>query len=414
MRKNFLTVMAAALLVVGLTACGGGDNAIKFSTYEARNGEAVITIDIPQGEGEKQQNISKGILDIMAGSAIAKEVGKMKEGNLKEVADDFSAQMNELLNSGDYGPATADLTIEATYLNEASATFHVYDGVYVNGEPDVYDRVLRLSDGHVMEQDEMVKISAEDLQSLIEKNLKEEIPVYLEDGYWMLPAGEDSCRVFWLISRAGGGEVMIPIAEMEPFLTEEGKALMTAKPLEFTISSGDEAESTESEDSTEDEANEPNDASVIFSNGKLGPVEVGKAMPNLPMSVDELYDKFNHKMEEHEDEMDGAWTEDYYLFMKDGKEVFRANIYEGKVNSIRLLSGSSFIKTPDGISVGSSARVLFNKVPMEWGTYYEGETFGTNGHFTYYVNSDDLIQTDIPHKADHFKPDAKVVGIVYQ
>lgn len=251
MRKNFLTVMAVALLVVGLTACGGGDNAIKFSTYEARNGEAVITIDIPQGGGEKQQNISKGILDIMAGSAIAKEVGKMKEGNLKEVADDFSAQMNELLNSGDYGPATADLTIEATYLNEASATFHVYDGVYVNGSPDVYDRVVRLSDGHVMEQSEMVNISEEDLQTLIEKNLKEEIPVYLEDGYWMLPAGEDSCRVFWLISRAGGGEVMIPIAEMEPFLTEEGKALMTAKPLEFTISSGDEAESTESEDNTD-------------------------------------------------------------------------------------------------------------------------------------------------------------------
>ena len=140
------------------------------------------------------------------------------------------------------------MTIEANFLNEASATFHVYDGVYVNGEPDVYDRVVRLSDGHVMEQDELVNISAEDLQALIEKNLKEEMPVYLEDGYWVLPAGVDSCRVFWLISRAGGGEVMIPISEMESFLTPEGKSLFTAKPIEFQKISGEEA-GEESEDS---------------------------------------------------------------------------------------------------------------------------------------------------------------------
>ena len=278
MRKNFLTVMAVALLVVGLTACSGGDNAFKFSTYEARNGEAVITIDIPQGEGEKQQNVSKGILDIMAHSAIAKEAGEPKTGNLKEVADDYSKRMAELLNSGDYGPATADLTIEASYLNEASVTFHVYDGVYVNGEPDVYDQVVRLSDGHVMEQSEMVDISAEDLQPLIEKNLKEEMPVYLEDGYWILPAGTDSCRVFWLISRADGGEVKIPISEMESFLTPEGKSMFTAKPTEFTKSSGDESESgEESAEETESvEEGETTGAGALSATSIDDPVELTK------------------------------------------------------------------------------------------------------------------------------------------
>lgn len=273
MRKIIFVLMAVALLVVGLAACGGGDNALKFSTYEARNGEAVITVDIPQGEGDKQQNISKGIHDIMVHSAIAKEVGEPKDGSLKEVADDYSKRMADLLQSGDYGPATADLTIEANFLNEASATFHVYDGVYVNGEPDVYDRVVRLSDGHVMEQDELVNISAEDLQALIEKNLKEEMPVYLEDGYWILPAGVDSCRVFWLISRADGGEVMIPISEMEAFLTPEGKSLFTAKPLEFQKNSGEEA-GEESETTENAEGGEEAGASVDVSN--VDPEELTK------------------------------------------------------------------------------------------------------------------------------------------
>jgi len=273
MKKAISTKVFAILLVAGLTACSGGDNAFKFSTYEARNGEAVITIDIPQGEGEKQQSVSKGILDIMTHSAIAKEAGEPKTGNLKEVADDYSKRMAELLKSGDYGPATADLTIEASYMNEASATFHVNDGVYVNGEPDVYDRVVRLTDGHVMEQSEIVNISAEDLQALIEKNLKEEMPVYLEDGYWIMPAGVDSCRVFWLISRADGGEVMIPISEMEAFLTPEGKSLFTAKPLEFQKNSGEEAgeesETTENaEGGDEEDTSEKAGASVEVSSAE--------------------------------------------------------------------------------------------------------------------------------------------------
>ena len=167
------------------------------------------------------------------------------------------------------------------------------------------------------------------------------------------------------------------------------------------------------EEIAEDADTESENGGLVF-NGKLGSVEVGKPMPNLPQSVDGLYDKFDHKTVEHEDEMDGPWTEDYYLFTKDGKEIFRANIFEGKVFSIRLLSGATFIKTPDGFSVGSSARELFNKVRLEWQNYFEGEVFGTNGHFSYYVNSEDLIKTDIPHKAEHFKQDAKVTGIVYQ
>ena len=153
-------------------------------------------------------------------------------------------------------------------------------------------------------------------------------------------------------------------------------------------------------------------AAFVFD-GKLGPVKVGEPISNLPQSVDGLYDKYDYKKEEHEDEMDGPWTEEYYLFTKDSKEIFRADIYEGKVNQIRLLSGSTFIATPDGISVGSSARELFKKKPMEWTNYYDGNCFGTSGNYCYYINAEDLIQTDVPNKAEQIKPNAKVIGISY-
>ena len=154
------------------------------------------------------------------------------------------------------------------------------------------------------------------------------------------------------------------------------------------------------------------DETVIFANGKLGPVAVGSPVANLPQQVKGLYDKVEHKTEEHEDEMDGAWTEDYYLFTKDGKPVFRVNLDGGKVFSIRLLEGSSFIVTPGGYYVGMPALNLVNRVRMRWETYYDGEVFATKDNFTYYVNSDN-INGDVPTKVEDFKEGATISGIVY-
>ena len=154
------------------------------------------------------------------------------------------------------------------------------------------------------------------------------------------------------------------------------------------------------------------DETVIFANGKLGPVTVGSPIGELPQQVEGLYDKAERKTEEHEDEMDGPWTEDYYIFTKDGKPVFRANIDGGKVYSIRLLEGSSFIVTPGGYYVGMPALDLVNRVRMRWDTYYDGEVFATKDHFTYYVSAD-YINGDIPTKVEDFKEGATITGIVY-
>ena len=151
---------------------------------------------------------------------------------------------------------------------------------------------------------------------------------------------------------------------------------------------------------------------VIFSQGKLGPVTVGSSIGELPQQVEGLYDKFTHETIEHEDEMDGPWTEDYYLFTKGGEDIFRANIADGKVYSIRFLTGSSFIVTPAGFHVGMPALDLVNRIRMVWATDYDGEVYASSENYTYYVSSDD-INGDFPTKIEDFKEGAKLSGIVY-
>ena len=91
-----------------------------------------------------------------------------------------------------------------------------------------------------------------------------------------------------------------------------------------------------------------------------------------------------------------------------------AIIYENKVSSIRLLKDATFISTLDGISVGSSAREVFNKIRADWSTYYEGTAFATRGNFTYHISMDDLIRADVPHNTEQIKPDAKICMIECQ
>lgn len=153
--------------------------------------------------------------------------------------------------------------------------------------------------------------------------------------------------------------------------------------------------------------------SFTLANGKLGPVQVGKALGKLPSSVAGLYDKYSLKKEEHED-MDGAWTEEYYQFVKAGKAVFRVYLEEGKVSAISLLPGSSFIKTPDGFYVGYPAQKLYQQKKMQWEYYLsEPEAFATSGHYTYGVAATDA-KTNSMDQLIGFKPNAKVSIITYR
>ncbi|MCH5307353.1 MAG: hypothetical protein J1E37_04675 [Prevotella sp.] len=151
--------------------------------------------------------------------------------------------------------------------------------------------------------------------------------------------------------------------------------------------------------------------------GKLGPITIGRPVGSAPDEMEGLYDNYKHEKIVHEDDMDGPWTEESYLFTLKGEEIFRAYINDGVVSSIRALPGSSkYIKTTNGVSVGKSARNLFNEIWGRWDTYYDGEVFMKNSGYTYYVSDDDVIKDgdrEVPTSSDHFKQDAKVIGIVY-
>ena len=149
-------------------------------------------------------------------------------------------------------------------------------------------------------------------------------------------------------------------------------------------------------------------------NGKLGPVKTGVRFANIPTTYAGLYDKYTHKKIEHESEMDGDWVEEYYQFTKGGKNIFRADVFRGKIVSITLQVGSaSIVKTQEGFYVGYPARTLFTKKPMQWATYFEGTAFGTSGHWTFHVLDSDLLNTDSPDKVNDLKHTAKIYTITY-
>lgn len=152
-----------------------------------------------------------------------------------------------------------------------------------------------------------------------------------------------------------------------------------------------------------------------LTNGKLGPIQAGQRFANIPVTYAGLYDKYAYKKIEHESDMEDNWTEEYYQFTKGGKNVFRVEIGEGKkIVGITLQEGSSsIVKTQEGFYVGYSARTLFTKKRMEWETYYEGTSFATSGHYTYHINTDDVIGNEYPTSVNQIKPNAKVCMIVY-
>lgn len=360
MKRNVFTTMAAALLVVGLGACGGNGNK-PFKEYVDCSYESALEIR----ENPEILNDSNKVK-----SMNEKWERLLKELNEKTIEVEIEDSLGfELLS--DRGK------IYDVYNRGGQFTFTIdVDAKKTGPVPGTYMGVLC--------DDKGIELYAQ----TIDDRFKDDVNVKFQ--YYVAVSSKG---LFFF-----GDAVKLVIMKMDAKRRNHIMSVNNERVRKIIAKLNGE----DVEDDSETE--ESNDASVILNNGKLGPVEVGKPMPNLPKKVDGLYDKYTHFDE------DG----DYYTFTKDGKDVFNAFIYEDKVYSIRLLEGSSFIKTSDGISVGSSARDLFKKVRMNWETYYEGETFGTSGHYTYYVNSDDLIQTDIPQKAEHFKPDAKVTGIVYQ
>ena len=150
--------------------------------------------------------------------------------------------------------------------------------------------------------------------------------------------------------------------------------------------------------------------SFILKNGTLGPVKKGMAVGSLPKQYSGLYDKITRDKEYYNDED----FDEYLLFTKNGKEIFRTFLDGNKIASICLLSGSSsFIKTSEGIYVGYPAQKLNKEKKLKWEYNMDSVVaWATSGEYTYNVENGDLITDDMNETIVRgFKTGAKICEI---
>ena len=441
MKKLFISLFVSCTLV-SLTACDGlitkavtsilnkagsdstktsdendKDVKMRFSACERQDDGQTsngaysaldVSLAIPEGEGEAQHNVARGIRAICDRSPVAEELGKAPaDASIEGVADFYASAFKKGLKTGKVYPlCTYSLRISEKFQNAVGVVFSVTTGVWGNGGPWEYDTFVRFSDGNVLDSKNMINISKTQLRALVKKYGAEELSTMMsveEGDYQVMPTADGKANLHISMGSHFFEDVEVPEEEITSYLTAEGKAVFEADG------------STPAQQSQTQQSTTTNAAAEAFTltNGKLGPIQTGQRFANIPATYEGLYDKYAYKKETMWGEGGDEWEEEYYQFTKAGKKIFRVLIYDGKIGSIELQAGSaSIIKTQEGFYVGYPARTLFTKKRMEWTTYYEGTAFATSGHYTYYVNDSDL-NTDSPDKVSDFKPNAKISMIVY-
>lgn len=237
MRKLFFYVIGAIMMI----ACNESSNSpLEFESYEKTavgegpEGGAAgleLKIDIPVGEGERQDKVAAGIREIISLSEVGKELKQPIEGSLKEIADAFLNYFPIGVAKGDLessGAITYHLWIENESQNSEAVFFRVGDGIFGNGGPSECYKMVRLSDGKVIDDKEVYDITGDDIVTLVKKYGTNEQKEFDEafigpDGY-LCPIG-DSCRILYLEGAHFWNVVTVPINEVKGFLTEEGKKL---------------------------------------------------------------------------------------------------------------------------------------------------------------------------------------------
>lgn len=209
---------------------------IQFVTYQQN--EVALTswgspsgitfkIDIPQGD---HPQLEKAIRHIISTSRMVQELGEPIGETFKEMADNSVEMFREVVSKDEYAITQFDLLIELEYQNSQCVVYHVTDGVYLtdNGNPREYDLVIRLSDGHIMDQLEMIYIADDTLRELIKRFADGEQREHtaLDEGYFISPCAE-GCKVLWPYGHSIG-ECVIPHSEIDGYLSDEALPLFTA------------------------------------------------------------------------------------------------------------------------------------------------------------------------------------------
>ena len=98
----------------------------------------------------------------------------------------------------------------------------------MNGGPREYRKVVRLSDGHLMTTEEMSSITEDQVKELAKKfgddDQKELVELMEENGYWLAP-DTLGCKLVFQNGSHFFQYVDIPLNDIAPYLTEEGRKL---------------------------------------------------------------------------------------------------------------------------------------------------------------------------------------------
>lgn len=230
MKKLFMFVAMAGLFA----ACGGeGVVPLEFETYEKEADASsmemgpsnmILRLDVPKGEGDLQNKVTEGIREIIRQSEVGTALDQPTDVSLKEIADGFATYFAK----GEAEPALYDLEISHGFQNSQAITFHVIDGIFMNGGPREYNKVVRLSDGHLMTTGEMFSITEDQVKDLVKKfgdeNQKEMVDLMEEGGYWLTP-DTIGCKLVFQNGSHFFQYVDIPLNDIAPYLTEEGRKL---------------------------------------------------------------------------------------------------------------------------------------------------------------------------------------------
>ena len=250
-----------SVVAVVLASCTGTKTSDKepltFSQYEVDTsffsedyGIAAMQLSfaIPEGGGEQQATVIKALRAIIAGSEIAANVAQPEGETLQEVADNFVTAFCEGMEEGGLETLCEyDLMIIPQYQNEQVVAFSVIDDIVGNGGAMEYFRVLRLSDGHFLERNEMTTLQDKDIPKLAKKfattNVQDMIRDMGLEGFWIAPDSA-GCKMKVLAGSHFFYDFIVPIKDIARYLTDDAKTL-------FGLSDEDIAASQEEEETPE-------------------------------------------------------------------------------------------------------------------------------------------------------------------
>ena len=229
--------MLSALCLLTVSCGGNSETSLVFNNYD-KNTDAQgpdgtpasleLTLAIPQGEGEVQKNVTNAIKELISQSSIAQELGSPEEENLQAIADNYNERFKNGIAEGDLEALCVyHLQITCPYSNPQCAVLHVSDGIYGNGGPREYVFNVRLSDGRLMPFNEISTMTSSNVKQLAQQYAneedKEDIRLNLEDC-WLYPTSE-GCNVKVQTGTHFFKDFVIPMEEVAPYLTSEGKVL---------------------------------------------------------------------------------------------------------------------------------------------------------------------------------------------